>query len=229
MMRHQCRREKSSVSLSIPQLFHSLPDNGSNQVNCARLRRTICHNAKKHMSQHPDRGCNLYVLDGLRHLFSWCFAWHIMRSPTVISPSYWPLGYRSTGLSGSNQQRPCCPFPLPFHTTFSGGQRPRVSNIDDEMADPISVGASLLAFIGLADRLIRLSKYRIGGLQDAPSDFRMIHGEVSSLRAVVGDLTERDQLSLSLFANGGPLEACHRCLSDLEGLLPADTCQGRRS
>lgn len=80
----------------------------------------------------------------------------------------------------------------------------------------------------LAIGLSWLSKYCIDGLQDAPSDFRMIHGEVSYLRAIVDDLTERDQLSLSLFANGGPLEACHRCLSDFEGLLPADTCQGRR-
>lgn len=94
------------------------------------------------------------------------------------------------------------------------------------MADPLSVGASLLAFIGLADRIIRLSKYCIDGVQDAPSDFRIIHGEVSSLRAIVDDLTENDQLSL--FAKGGALEACHRCLSDLEGLLPADTSQGRR-
>lgn len=94
------------------------------------------------------------------------------------------------------------------------------------MADPLSVGASLLAFIGLADRIIRLSIHCIDGVQDAPSDFRMIHGEVSSLRAIADDLTATDQLSL--FAKGGTLEACHRCLSELETLLPADTNQGRR-
>ncbi|KAK0712656.1 hypothetical protein B0T26DRAFT_343158 [Lasiosphaeria miniovina] len=93
------------------------------------------------------------------------------------------------------------------------------------MADPLSVGASLLAFIGLADRIIRLSKYCIDGLKDAPSDFRMIHGEVSSLRTIVDDLTGIDQLSL--FAKGGPLEACYRCLSNLEGLLPTDASQGQ--
>lgn len=95
--------------------------------------------------------------------------------------------------------------------------------------DPLSVGASVLAFIGLADRIIRLSKYCIDGLQDAPSDIRMIYGEVSSLRAIVDVLTESE--APSLFDKDGSFEGCRRCLTNLEGLLPADTTSdkaGRR-
>lgn len=87
------------------------------------------------------------------------------------------------------------------------------------MADPLSAGASVLAFIGLADRIIRLAKGYIDGLRDAPNDIRIIHGEVSSLRAIVEVLTETE--AQSIFGQDGPFEACRRCLSDLESLLPA--------
>jgi len=98
-----------------------------------------------------------------------------------------------------------------------------IGHQSDEM-DPVSIGASVLAFIGLADRIIQISKYCIDGVQDAPSDIRMIHGEASSLRAIVDVLTETE--APSLFEKDGPFEACRRCLSDLEGLLPADANSG---
>ncbi|KAK0669104.1 hypothetical protein QBC41DRAFT_112632 [Cercophora samala] len=92
------------------------------------------------------------------------------------------------------------------------------------MADPLSIGASVLAFIGLADRIIRLSKYCIDGLKDAPSDIRMIHGEVSSLRAIIDVLAESE--APSLFEKNAALLSCHRCLLDLESLLPTDSVIG---
>lgn len=96
------------------------------------------------------------------------------------------------------------------------------------MAELLAFGASVLAFIGLADRVIHLSKCCLDGIQDAPSDFRMIHGEVSSLRDIVEGLTEKEKLSL-LANKDGLLDPCYRCLSDLEGLLPPDALgQGRR-
>jgi hypothetical protein len=93
------------------------------------------------------------------------------------------------------------------------------------MADPISIGASLLAFIGLADRIIRASVYCIDTLQDAPGDIRMIHNEVLSLRAIVDTFADPGQSSSDgaisiLFDKGGPIEACRRSLSGLEALLP---------
>jgi len=95
--------------------------------------------------------------------------------------------------------------------------------------DPISVGASILAFVGLADRIIRATKYCIDGLQDAPSDIRMIFCEVSSLRAVVDILTGSEQSAAELCNAppnipldwAGPIEACRRCLASLEALLPS--------
>ncbi|VBB71412.1 Putative protein of unknown function [Podospora comata] len=92
------------------------------------------------------------------------------------------------------------------------------------MADPLSIGASVLAFIGLADRIIRLSKFCIDGLKDAPSDIRMIHGEVSSLRAIIDVLAESK--ASSFLENNAALLSCHRCLSDLETLLPSDAGVG---
>lgn len=92
------------------------------------------------------------------------------------------------------------------------------------MADPLSIGASVLAFIGLADRIIRLSKFCIDGLKDAPSDIRMIHGEVSSLRAIIDVLAESK--APSFLENNAALLSCHRCLSDLETLLPSDAGVG---
>lgn len=96
------------------------------------------------------------------------------------------------------------------------------------MADPLSIGASILAFIGLADRIIRLSQCCIEIIQDAPNDIQMILGEATSLKAIIENFGESEwytnsttNLVPSLFGKTGPLDACRRCLSGLEGLLPA--------
>ncbi|KAK4171178.1 hypothetical protein QBC36DRAFT_367746, partial [Triangularia setosa] len=91
-------------------------------------------------------------------------------------------------------------------------------------ADPLSIGASVLAFIGLADGIIRLSKYCIDGLKDAPSDIRMIHSKVSLPRAIFDVLAESD--TPSLVEKDTALLSCHRCLPDLESLLPTGACIG---
>ncbi|KAI9157949.1 Vegetative incompatibility protein [Paramyrothecium foliicola] len=96
------------------------------------------------------------------------------------------------------------------------------------MADPLSIGASVLAFIGLADRIIRASQYVVDSIQDAPNDVRMILGEVISLRAIVESLEIQEWsddstpgLLADLFKTSGPIDTCRRCLSELEGLLPS--------
>jgi len=94
------------------------------------------------------------------------------------------------------------------------------------MADPLSIGASIVAFIGLADKVIRACTYCIETIKDAPKDIQMILGEVTSLRAVVDSLSAAElhdttvKLIPSLFEKMGPVEACRSCLSALEGLLP---------
>lgn len=93
------------------------------------------------------------------------------------------------------------------------------------MADPLSIAASALAFVGLAEQVIRISKQCIDAIKDAPSDMQMILGEVSSVKAVVEgckDAGDLDGLVARLFAPTGPVEACMRCLAELQALLPPD-------
>ncbi|KAG4283041.1 hypothetical protein FPRO06_09714 [Fusarium proliferatum] len=90
------------------------------------------------------------------------------------------------------------------------------------MADPLSIGASVLAFIGLADRIIRTCKYYIEAIEDAPKDIQMILGEATSLRAIIDSIGESSATSLvpNLNERNGPIKSCHSCLASLEALLP---------
>ncbi|KAH6714963.1 vegetative incompatibility protein het-e-1 [Leptodontidium sp. MPI-SDFR-AT-0119] len=96
------------------------------------------------------------------------------------------------------------------------------------MADPLSTGAGVIAFIQLADSVIRACKECIESIKDAPKDMQMILGEVTSLKAIIESFSAADshanttRLVPSLFEAGGPVEACQRCLSTLRGLLPPD-------
>ncbi|EWG46180.1 hypothetical protein FVEG_06745 [Fusarium verticillioides 7600] len=90
------------------------------------------------------------------------------------------------------------------------------------MADPLSIGASVLAFIGLADRIIRTCKHYIEAIEDAPKDIQMILGEATSLRAIIDSIGESSATSLvpNLHKQNGPIKSCHSCLASLEALLP---------
>jgi hypothetical protein len=94
------------------------------------------------------------------------------------------------------------------------------------MADPLSLGASILTFVELAERLIRTCKYCIETVQNAPQDMQMILGEVTSLRAIFASLGNANlhpntvRLIPTLLGTGGPIESCRLCLSALEDLLP---------
>ncbi|KAF5969529.1 ankyrin repeat [Fusarium coicis] len=90
------------------------------------------------------------------------------------------------------------------------------------MADPLSIGASVLAFIGLADRIIRTCKHYIEAIEDAPKDIQMILGEATSLRAIIDSIGESSATSLvpNLHEQNGPIKSCHSCLASLEALLP---------
>jgi hypothetical protein len=94
--------------------------------------------------------------------------------------------------------------------------------------DPLSLGASIVAFIQIADRVIGACKYCIDTIKDAPKDMTMILGEAMSLRAVLESLSAVNlhvntiKLVPGLFESAGPIEACRRCLTALEHLLPAE-------
>lgn len=104
--------------------------------------------------------------------------------------------------------------------------------------DPVSVVNGVIAFIQIADRVIRACNHCIDAVKDAPKDMQMILGETISLRAIIDSLNSVDlhvntmNLVPSLFAPLGPVEACRRCLSQLEGLIPQEqpqrASQGKR-
>ncbi|KAK8025456.1 hypothetical protein PG990_003279 [Apiospora arundinis] len=85
------------------------------------------------------------------------------------------------------------------------------------MADPLSMGASIIAFVEITNRIIGTCKYCIETIKDAPKDFQMILGETTSLEAIIETLRTSNVKPLGLSVT---LEACHRCLASLEGLLP---------
>ncbi|TXB99360.1 hypothetical protein FocTR4_00012624 [Fusarium oxysporum f. sp. cubense] len=90
------------------------------------------------------------------------------------------------------------------------------------MTDPLSIGASVLASIGLADRIIRTCKHYIEAVEDAPRDIQTILGEATSLRAIIDSIGESSATSLmpNLHEQNGPIKSCHSCLASLEALLP---------
>jgi hypothetical protein len=96
------------------------------------------------------------------------------------------------------------------------------------MADPLSIGASVAAFIQLADSVLRMCNDYIQAIKDAPKDMLIIIGEMTSLKAILESFRAVDlhvntiKLVPSLFETMGPVEACRRCLLTLQSLLPQD-------
>jgi hypothetical protein len=98
---------------------------------------------------------------------------------------------------------------------------------------------TVLAIIGIADRVIGLSRHYIGTIRDAPSDLRSILLETSMLRAVlkhIDVLTKYDGDVSTTLSNlsqpDGPIQHCEKILTDLVGLFPEEvisTGNGDRS
>lgn len=123
------------------------------------------------------------------------------------------------------------PSPCAFRTTpvdtllvfSSEPQRTVILNMD-----PVSLAASIVAFIEITDRVIKACKYCIDTVKDAPRDMQIIMGEATSLRAIMDSLGAADlhdntiKLVPSLLDKTGPVEACRRCLVGLEALLPPE-------
>ncbi|KAM7206371.1 hypothetical protein V8F20_002720 [Naviculisporaceae sp. PSN 640] len=102
------------------------------------------------------------------------------------------------------------------------------------MAEPLSIGASIVAFIQVAEGVIRASSFCIDAIQDAPTDLQMILCEVTSVKFIVAGFNRPEWhesphstgFLSKLFARSGPVDACKRCLSALEDLLPSEAKQG---
>jgi hypothetical protein len=94
--------------------------------------------------------------------------------------------------------------------------------------DPISIGASIIAFIQVADHVIDLCKSYLEAARDAPSDLRAILIETSTLRTLLDSLRflascGHSPTTLHVPAGEeGPVEGCLRAINEIETLFPSD-------
>ncbi|KAL6713228.1 hypothetical protein ACLMJK_009349 [Lecanora helva] len=100
------------------------------------------------------------------------------------------------------------------------------------MAEVIAFGASVIAIIQIADRVIGQCKFYIETTCNAPSDLRAILIETSALKTILENLnflTACDgpfsAIVRSLSGADGPIEGCLRTAAELEKLFPSDTSQ----
>ena len=101
-----------------------------------------------------------------------------------------------------------------------------------KMAELVAFGASIIAFVQLADRVINLSKFYLECLQDCPHEIRVILVEISSLKAILqslsfligtsGSACKLPDLLQQLSGQDGPVEGCREAIASLEQLLPPD-------
>ena len=97
------------------------------------------------------------------------------------------------------------------------------------MAEVIAFGASVIAIIQVADRIIGACKSYISSVRDAPSDLRAILLEIAALKTVLENLiflnscdSHRSPMLDSLCGADGPIEGCHSSVNELAGLFPPD-------
>lgn len=97
--------------------------------------------------------------------------------------------------------------------------------------EAIAVGASVIAIIQMADRIIGLCKYYIQTAHDAPSDLRTIFIETSAIKATLESLEyldKHDSSNRALAKNicgsttTSPIEGCYQTLAALEKLFLDD-------
>jgi hypothetical protein len=98
------------------------------------------------------------------------------------------------------------------------------------MAEFLAVGASIVAFLQLTDRVISVCKFYIETVHDVHHDLRVILVEVSSLKATLETLSflfhsdpefAPDTLR-NLESPNGALTACNKSLAELEKLFLVD-------
>lgn len=102
------------------------------------------------------------------------------------------------------------------------------------MAETIAVGASVIAIIQIADRIIGLCKFYIETARDAPSDLRIILIETSALKTILENLNfltacdgPDSTAARRISGADGPIEGCCRTVTELERLFPSDSGRTR--
>ncbi|OIW22523.1 hypothetical protein CONLIGDRAFT_606829 [Coniochaeta ligniaria NRRL 30616] len=94
--------------------------------------------------------------------------------------------------------------------------------------DPLSIAASILAVVQIADRVISLCRFYLELSRDAPSDLRVILIETSALKTILDNIqflasNGHGPTTLStLTGKDGPIEGCHKALDQLSGLFSSE-------
>ena len=91
--------------------------------------------------------------------------------------------------------------------------------------EPLSVAASIIAVIQISGKLVKWCTAYIESVKDAPQDLRIIHVEISTLKAVFEPLKVlSDNISSfeRLHALQRPIENCRRAVTDLHKLVGFD-------
>jgi hypothetical protein len=97
--------------------------------------------------------------------------------------------------------------------------------------DPLSVTASMIAIIGLAENIISRCKAYVSAVKDAPNDLCNILIEVGSVKCTMETLEMRRKISPILQDIGnadGPLEGCDRALKAILKLFPTESDRARK-
>jgi hypothetical protein len=103
------------------------------------------------------------------------------------------------------------------------------------MAEAIALGASIIAIIQIADRVIGLCKFYIESVHDAPSDLRTLLIETSAMRTILENVqflvscnNEPSTMLDGLSGADGPIEGCRRAIAKMEELFPSVYAQEPR-
>ncbi len=96
------------------------------------------------------------------------------------------------------------------------------------MAEAITVFASVVAIVQIADRVVGLCKFYIETVHDAPSDLRSILLETSMMKAIlenvdplVSNSGEGTSILKRLSGPDSPIQACHTIMTKMEALFPS--------
>ncbi len=90
------------------------------------------------------------------------------------------------------------------------------------MAEGLAFGASVVAFVQLADRVVQLTKSIIDATDGAPTTLRRLHAEASSMKDILDELqklhnaAEPGNFTAIEKATRQPIETCHASVQMLE-------------
>ncbi|KAF8861178.1 hypothetical protein BDZ45DRAFT_587267 [Acephala macrosclerotiorum] len=103
------------------------------------------------------------------------------------------------------------------------------------MAEAIALGASIIAIIQIADRVIGLCKFYLQTVHDAPADIRAILIETSTMKMVLESIQflsscndGTSKMLRGLSGPDGPIQGCQNTITQMEGLFPTIYAQGPR-